>query len=85
MNEIPWDLIINWDQTALSIIPTGDWTMEKQGAKVIPIANADDKRQLTAVLAATQYLPPQLLYKGKTTKCHPQVTFPDGWERQPLV
>ena len=53
MNEIPWDLIINWDQTALSVIPTGDWTMERRGAKVIPIANADDKRQLTAVLAAT--------------------------------
>ena len=83
MNEIPWDLTINWDQTALSIIPTGDWTMEKQGAKVIPIANVDDKRQLTAVLAATpggEYLLPQLLYKGKTAKCHPQVTFPDGWD-----
>ena len=68
MNEIPWDVIINWDQTALSIIPTGDWTTERRGAKVIPIANADDKRQLTAVLTATaggDYLPPQLLYKGK--------------------
>ena len=83
MNEIPMNLIINWDQTALSIIPTGEWTMEKQGAKVVPIANADDKRQLTAVLAVTaggEYLPPQLLYKGKTVKCHPQVTFPDGWD-----
>ena len=83
MNEIPKDLIVNWDQTALSIIPTGEWTMEKIGAKVVPIANADDKRQLTAVLAATaggENLPPQLLYKIKTTKCHPQVTFPDGWD-----
>lgn len=83
MNEIPMDLIINWDQTALSVIPTGEWTMEKQGAKVVPIANADDKRQLTAVLAVTaggEYLPPQLLYKGKTARCHPPVTFPDGWD-----
>ena len=83
MKQIPRDLIINWDQTALSIIPSGTWTMEKQGTKVIPIANADDKRQLTTVLAATaggEYLPPQLLYKGKTAKCHPSVIFPDGWD-----
>ena len=66
MNEIPRDLIVNWEQTALSIIYTGDWTMEKQGAKVIPIANADDKSQLTAMLVATpggEYLPSQLLYR----------------------
>ena len=55
----------------------------KADAKVIPIANADDKRQLTAVLAATaggNYFLPQFLYKGKTTKCHPQVTFPNRWD-----
>ena len=66
MNEIPRDLIVNWEQTALSIIYTGDWTMEKQGTKVIPIANADDKSQLTAMLVATpggEYLPSQLLYR----------------------
>jgi len=34
MNEIPRELIINWDQTELSIISTGDWTMERKGAKL---------------------------------------------------
>ena len=53
MNEIPDELIFNWDQTALSIIPTGEWTMHRAGEKVIPIAHSDDKRQITAVLAAT--------------------------------
>ena len=83
MNEIPKELIVNWDQTGVSIIPTGDWTMEKEGASIVSIANADDKRQLTAVLAVTaagEYLAPQLLYKGKTIKCHPQINFPDGWD-----
>ena len=82
-NNIPESLIINWDQTGLSIVPTGDWTMEKEGAKIVPIAHSDDKRQLTAVLAITaagEYLPPQLLYQGKTPKCHPQVSFPAGWD-----
>ena len=68
INKIPESLIINWDQTGLSIVPTGDWTMEK-GAQTVPITHSDDKRQLTAVLAITaagDYLPPQLLYQGKT-------------------
>ena len=82
-NDIPESLIINWDQTGLSIVPTGDWTMEKEGTKIVPIAHNDDKRQLTAVLAITvagEYLPPQLLYQGKTSKYHPQVSFPTGWD-----
>ena len=52
---------------------TGNWTMEKCGKKLVLIAHADDKRQITAVLAANatgEYLPPQLIYKGKTTRFH---------------
>ena len=68
MNEIPDDLIINWDQTPLHIVPTGDWTMHQSVEKVIPIANLDDKRQITAVLAVSvrgHYLAHQLIYQGK--------------------
>ena len=82
MKDIPREMIFNWDKTGLSIIPTGSWTMEREGAKVVSIAHADDKRQITAVLAVTatrEYLAPQLLYKGKTERCHPQVQFPEGW------
>ena len=53
MNDIPDDLIFNWDQTGLQLVPTGEWTMHKSGDKIIPIAHVDDKRQITAVLAAT--------------------------------
>lgn len=83
MKDIPREMIFNWDQTGLSIIPTGNRTMEREGAKVVSIAHADDKRQITAVLAVTatgEYLAPQLLYKGKTERCHPQVQFPEGWD-----
>ena len=51
MNDIPDQLIINWDHTGLSLVPTGQWTMHQAGDKVVPIAKADDKRQITAVLA----------------------------------
>ena len=57
--------------------------MEKEGAKIVPIAHSDDKRQSTAVLTITvagEYLPPQLLYQGKTPKCHPQISFLTGWD-----
>lgn len=53
MNDIPDELVINWDQTGLPLVPTGNWTMHHAGEKVIPIAHVDDKRQITAVLAAT--------------------------------
>ena len=64
MNDIPPDLIINWDQTRLKIVPTSEWTMNLVGEKVVSIVGSDDKREITTVLAATssgKYLPPQLL------------------------
>ena len=68
MRNIPKELIFNWDQTGLSIISTRNWEMHKAGAKVVPITHSDDKRQITAVLAANtkgEYLSPQLIYKEK--------------------
>lgn len=56
---------LNWDQTGVLIIPTGDWTMAEERTSAV---YRDDKRQLTAVLAAAavgEYTAPQLLYKRK--------------------
>ena len=44
MNDIPHDLIFNWDQTGIQLSPTGQWTMNQAGEKIISIANSDDKR-----------------------------------------
>lgn len=69
MNDIPDELILNWDQTPLRLVPPGDWTMHKSGEELVPIAKLDDKRQITGVFAvslAGTYLPPQLIYTGKT-------------------
>ena len=52
MDEIPAELVINFDQTALNIVPTSDWTMEAEGSKRVEIITKD-KRQITAVLAGT--------------------------------
>lgn len=64
MNDIPDELIINWDHTSVPVVPTGEWTTRHAGEKIIPITNSDDKHQITAVLAAPmagEYLPPQLI------------------------
>ena len=76
MEEIPHDLIINWDQTGIRYIPVGSWTMEKEGAKQVETTGVDDKRQITAVFAGSltgDFLPPQLIYKGTTCQCLPTV------------
>ncbi|KAK3082872.1 hypothetical protein FSP39_007612 [Pinctada imbricata] len=81
--DIPDDLIMNWDETGVNMVPVGEWTMSTCGAKQVTIKGLDDKRQITAVLGATlsgTLLPPQLIYEGKTTLCHPKYSFPEGWD-----
>lgn len=83
MEEIPQDLILNWDQTAVNYVPVSNWTMAKEGSKKVPIAGIDDKRQITLVLAAAmtgKLLPLQLVYQGKTKVCLPTVDFPADWD-----
>ena len=61
MEEIPPELVLNWDQ----------------------IGGLDDKRQITAVFAASligDFLPVQLVYQGKTDACHPSFRFPPEWD-----
>ena len=83
MNEIPTELVLNYYQTTLHLVPTGQWTMHRSGEKVLPITNSDDKHQFTAVLAVTmsgEYFPPQLIYQGKIKHCHPAGEVPEGWD-----
>ena len=51
--------------------------------KLVEIVGADDKRQITSVFAITplgDFLAPQLIYQGTTTKSLPSVHFPDGFD-----
>ena len=47
MESIPIELIFNWDQTGLNLVPTPSWTMEEKGAKRVEIKGLNDKRQIT--------------------------------------
>jgi len=53
--------------------------MDKEGSKPVEITGANDKWKITAVFCGTlsgDFLPLQLIYKGKTACCHPRFKFP---------
>ena len=82
MEEIPPELIFNWDQTGIKLVPSTSWTMEQKGVKRVEVAGQNDKRQVTAVSCGTikgDLLPLHIIYKGITERCHPKYTFPPGW------
>ena len=82
MEEIPAALILNWDQTGIRIVPPPSSTMDKKGMKRVEMVGQNDKRHITAVLCRRlegDFLPVQLVYKGKTKRCHPCHNFPVGW------
>ena len=82
MEEIPGELIMNWDQTGINLVPASSYTMEQCGSKRVEMGGAGDKRQITAVFCGTilgDFLPVQLIYKGKTPRCHPKYKFPPDW------
>ena len=82
MENIPPELIMNWDQTGIKLVPSSNWTMEKIGTQRVEIVGVNDKQQKTAVFCGTltgDFLPIQLIYQGKSPHCHPHFTFPEGW------
>ena len=82
-HNIPPSLVINLDETGLPLVPVSQWTLAEEGSKQVPITGLDDKRQITGLLACTlsgNLLPPQLIYEGKTERCHPKHSFPPAWD-----
>ena len=80
LDEIPPDLVINFDQTAVHYVPVDNWTKAKEGSKRVEIIGKDDKRHNTSVLGGTisgDFLPLQLVYKGTTKCCLPSFKFPN--------
>ena len=80
MENIPSELIFNWDQTGLNLVPAANRTMDRKGSKRIEIKGLNGKRQITAVFCGTligEFMPIQLIYGGKTDRCHPR--FPPNW------
>ena len=83
MEEIQPELVFSWDQTGVKLVPFSNHTIEKEGSKRIEVAGITDKRLITAIfcgsLAYGDFLPLQVVHKGKTNTCHPKFWFPSDW------
>ena len=83
MEDIPQELIVDWDHTALHYVPVSSWTMEKKGSTRVPVAGIDDMCQVTTILASSmtgEFLPPQVIYQGKTARSLPSYKLPADWD-----
>ena len=79
IEDVPPELVLDWDQTGIKLVPTTSWTMNEVGARRVELIGLSDKRQITAVFCGSlvgEFLPVQLIYKGKTSRCHPKFNFP---------
>ena len=75
---IPAELIINWDQAGIKLVPSSSWTMEQRSSQRVEIAGVGDKQQVTAVFCGTMvgyFIPEQMIYQGKS----PRYQFPSWW------
>ena len=82
LEEIPPELVLNWDQTGIKLVPLASWTMYERRSRRVELVGISDKRQITAVFCGSlmgSFLPIQLIYKGKTDRCHPHVDFLLDW------
>ena len=51
--NIPYELVINADQTPLKYIPVGHSTLASKNSKNIPLAGVGGKRAITATFSQT--------------------------------
>ena len=69
IEEIPEELITNWDQTGIKYVPVDTWTMEKEGSKRVQVIGADDKRQIAnSCLCRNYYRKFLQIYHVTTTR-----------------
>ena len=73
-NILP-DLVLNFDQNPLSYITVGNTTLKFESATSVPVKGKGKSKQITGTFtlsASEKFLPMQLIYAGKTERCHPQ-------------
>ena len=83
VHQIFPEMVVNWNQSGISIVPTCNWTMEREGASRVEIAGQNDERQINVAFAASlseEFLPSQVLYQGKTHRCHPSYAFLEDYD-----
>jgi len=52
-DDIPPELIVNWDHTGINYVSVGSWKMEVKGARRVENAGKDNKHLLTAIFGGS--------------------------------
>ncbi len=86
---VPAELMVNMDQTAMHLVPSGgSRTYDKRGKKEIAVTGVEDKRQITICVSSAAdgtTLPPQLIFQGKSSRSLPsgptvrELHHGEGW------
>ena len=80
--NLPPDLVINGDETAVRFVNLSNRTLNKKGARRVCLSGiGKDKAQIPVTLFVTEVgnvLPHQMVFEGKTKKLHPTHSLPDG-------
>jgi DDE superfamily endonuclease len=88
-------LVINWDQSAVVLMPTPVYSYHSKKDKHVSVVGQDEKRQITAVVAGAlsgEVLPLQLIFTGQDKNAQKKQAVPslssilstriiqDGWD-----
>lgn len=80
--RVPPALVINCDETAVQLVNISNRTWNVKGAKRVRVHGiGSDKAQITTTIFVTEegkVLPFQMIFTGKTDRCHPSHVKPDG-------
>jgi hypothetical protein len=80
--SVPPALVLNMDETNVQFVSNPKKTRAIKGSKRVRLQGiGKEKAQITVTLAVSEtgdVLPPQFIFGGKTTKCHPSVPAPAG-------
>ena len=78
---------MNFDQTPLSYVCSPNHTLHFKGGKSVSFVGKGKSKQITGTFSCTKsgiFLPMQLIYQGKTNRCHPTgIEFPEGFQHYP--
>ena len=81
-DDIPSDLVMNFDQTPLCCVSPGKYLFHFRGSKHVPVKGVADKRQIMATFGVSvvgESLPMQGIYGGKTKQSLPKLNFPKSF------
>ena len=82
-HDIPLELVLNLDQTPLSYVSPGKYTLDLKGSKTVPVKGVDDKRQIAATFTVTvsgSFLPIQIINSGNIKRSIPKYDFPSCFD-----